>query len=171
MQSRREYSSRRLLHEQEGNATDMAPPTPARTYMVTEAMIDARTWHRRQAPFFRVEEVAKTFFGMSASWLRLKMTPDADHPETWFVLRGQRMEFRRANTAKADSARIFWLSDIEPMAYSLHDFGQIDGARLARILGIVHAVAALYGLFDDSGSEAGNDPAAGEAVAERGEVA
>jgi hypothetical protein len=139
----------------------MAQSQAARTYMVTEAMLLARKWHRRQAPFFRVEEVAKVFFGMSASWLRLKMSADPEHPETWFVRAGKAMGFRRSNPDKTDSARVFWLSDIEPMAYSLHQFGAIDSARLARVLSVVQAVAALYGLFDDPPAEPGADSGAG----------
>jgi hypothetical protein len=40
-------------------------------FMVTEEMIEGRDWARRQAPVYRVSEVAKVFFGMSESWLRL----------------------------------------------------------------------------------------------------
>lgn len=133
----------------------MVPPVATREqdypdYMVTEAMILSRDWSRRQAPFFRVEEVAKVFFGMSASWLRLRANPDADHPETWFTHPdGRRIEFRRADPEKADSARVFLLSDIEPMAYSLYKYGRITAARLTRILQVVQAIAQIYGLFDD----------------------
>lgn len=116
-------------------------------------MMMARNWHRRQMPTYRVEEVAKFFFGMSASWLRLKLNPDKEHPETWFVINGLRMEFRRRDPAKTDSARVFWLSDIEKMAYSLHDFGVIDNARLARVLHVVESEAELYGLFDDPAAD------------------
>lgn len=133
-----------------------------RTYMVTEAMLLGRDWHRRQAPFYRVEEVSKTFFAMSASWLRLKMATDAEHPETWFVRSGERMRFRRSKPEKPDSARVFTLADIEPMAYSLHDFGAIDAARLSRILNVVQAEAQLYGLFDDPPVGPGDDDGAEE---------
>jgi hypothetical protein len=136
----------------------MAPQE--RTYMVTEAMVLGRKWHRRQAPFYRVEGIARTFFAMSASWLRLKMAEDAEHPETWFVRDGKRMRFRRSNPDKPDSARVFTLADIEPMAYSLHDFGAIDSARLALILRVVQAEAALYGLFDDAPTDPGDDDGA-----------
>ncbi len=137
-------------------------PQDERTYMVTEAMLLSRNWRRRQAPFYRVEEMAKMFFAMSASWLRLKMSADPEHPETWFVRDGQRMQFRRSNPDKPDSARVFWLADVEPMAYSLHQFGAIDGARLARILTVVQAEAALYGLFDDPPVGEGDDEGAEE---------
>jgi hypothetical protein len=133
------------------------PETDHPKYMVTEEMLHARNWYRRQGPFYRAEEVAKFFFGMSASWLRLKWSPDADHPETWFVQDGKRMVFRRSNPGKGVSARVFFLSDIEPMAYSLHRFGAISGARLARILTIVQAQAALYGLFDEPVTTPGDD--------------
>lgn len=127
-------------------------------YRVTESMIIARNWHRRQAPFFRVEETAKTFFGMSASWLRLKMAATPDHPLTWFVRDGRPMEFRRADPAKPDSARIFTLADIEPMVASLLELGGIDSVRAVKILDIVYAMAALYGLFDQPSGEPGDDP-------------
>lgn len=128
-------------------------------YMVTDAMIVGRSWHRRQAPFFRVNVVAQVFFGMSASWLRLKLNPDASHPDTWFVRDGKRMEFRRLNPAKP-SARVFTLADIEPMAYSLRAFGVIDSARLVQILDVVRAMATLYGLFDDPPAGPGDDDGA-----------
>lgn len=206
-------------------------------------MISARKWDRRQAPVYRVKELAKFFFGMSESWLRLKMNADSDHPETWFTTEhGVRMEFRRAAPAitvqlsdveqmarsllgfgaitserlgqvleavraerkrlahrsqppsyalrkaaklffeepaawleakmSADAehpetwlvhpdgtrmeftqdsspARIFWLSDVEPMAYSLFRFGAIDAKRLTKILALVSAEADLYRLFDE----------------------
>jgi hypothetical protein len=104
--------------------------TATRKYIVTDAMMLARSWHRRQMPTYRVEEVAKVFFGMSASWLRLKLNPDKEHPDTWFTIDGNRMEFRRRE-GKSTTARIFWLSDIEKMAYSLRDFGAISPAQLA----------------------------------------
>jgi hypothetical protein len=44
------------------------------------------------------------------------------------------------------------------MAYSLANFGAIEPARLARILAIVQAVGALYGLFDAPATEPGDDP-------------
>jgi hypothetical protein len=139
----------------------MGPSKPgAREYMVTEAMIISRNWHRRQAPFFRVEEVAKVFFAMSASWLRLKMATDPEHPDTWFVRDGRKMEFRRLNPDKAISARVFTLADIEPMAYSLRDFGAIEPARLVQILDIVQAMAKLYGLFDPAPAGPGDDDGA-----------
>lgn len=143
---------------------------PEQPYLVTEAMILTRSWHRRQMPKYKVDEVAKVFFAMSASWLRLKMNPDPDHPETWFVKDGKRMVFRRADPDKTDSARVFVLSDIEPMARSLYTFGAIDAAKLAKVLDIVAAEATLYGLFDkpeddpadeEDGEEAAEPAAAG----------
>jgi hypothetical protein len=138
------------------------PPTTTGEpkYLVTEAMIISRSWHRRQAPFFRVETVARVFFARSASWLRLKMATDAEHPDTWFTRDGKRMEFRRLNPEKAPSARVFTLADIEPMAYSLHRFGAIDSQRLMQILDIVQAMATLYGLFDEPPAGPGEDEGA-----------
>jgi hypothetical protein len=132
--------------------------------MVTEAMIVSRSWHRRQAPFFRVETVARVFFGMSASWLRLKLNPDAEHPDTWFVRDGRRMEFRRLSAEKPSSARVFTLADIEPMAYSLRNLGAIDSQRLVQILDIVRAMATLYGLFDEPPTAPGEDEGAENSV-------
>jgi hypothetical protein len=124
-------------------------------FMVTEAMIDERDWTRGQAPFFRVDAVAKVFFGMSASWLRLKLKADKDHPDTWFVLRGKKMDFRRSDPGKTDSSRVFTLADIEPMAWSLFTFGAIDAIRLGQILRIVQAVAILYELLPVPSGEEG----------------
>jgi hypothetical protein len=130
-----------------------ATASPLRRYIVTDAMMMARDWHRRQRPTYRVEEVAKFFFGMSASWLRLKLNPDKEHPDTWFTVEGRRMEFRRRE-GRSNTARVFWLSDIEKMAYSLQAFGAIDNARLVHVLRVVEAEAELYGLFDDPAAEA-----------------
>ena len=149
-------------------ATDMSPPK-TRDVIVTEAMLETRNWHRLQAPFYRVEEVAKFFFGMSASWLRLHLTPDSDHPQTWFVKNGAQMEFRRSNPSKADSSRVFWLSDIQPMAESLHAFGKISNIRLSKILVLVQAEADLYKLFDDPPDGPGDDPGADTDAPEDGE--
>jgi len=117
--------------------------------MVTEEMITSRDWDRRPGPFYRVNDVSKFFFGMSASWLRLKMKPDSKHPDTWFTVNGEPMEFRRLDENKTDSARVFWLSDVELMAYSLFAFGWEDRDRLDKILAVVRATADLYGLFGD----------------------
>jgi hypothetical protein len=123
--------------------------------MVTEAMLLSRDWERHQAPFFKVEEVAKVFFGMSASWLRLRMSADAEHPNSWFTYPdGRRIEFRRADPDKTDSARVFLLSDIEPMVDSLVKFGRINNARAVRIKEVVRAIAAVYNLFDAPGTAA-----------------
>jgi|HubBroStandDraft_2_1064218.scaffolds.fasta_scaffold25492_4 hypothetical protein len=135
--------------------TDDTRSNPQFEIMVTEAMIENKDWDRKAGPFYRVNDVSKFFFGMSSSWLRLKMKPDRLHPDTWFTVNGKPMDFRRLDKDKVDSARVFWLSDIELMAYSLYAFGSIDEARLARILAIVRATADLYDLFDD---EPGDPP-------------
>lgn len=127
-------------------------------YMVTEAMVLSRDWERHQAPFFKVEEVAKVFFGMSASWLRLRMSADAEHPNSWFTYPdGSRIEFRRADPDKTDSARVFLLSDIEPMVDSLVKYGRLNNLRAVRIKEVVRAIAVVYNLFDAPGTAA--DPA------------
>jgi hypothetical protein len=128
-------------------ATETAPAA-----MVTEEMIDGRDW-RGQAPVYRVSEVANFYFAMSESWLRLKMRADKDHPDTWFVKNGHRMDFRRKDPDNSGSERVFTLADIEPMVYSLFRFGAIDGQRVGQILRIVEAVAHLYGLLTPSGED------------------
>jgi hypothetical protein len=121
---------------------------PAPQFMVTEEMIAGRDWSRGAAPVYRVSEVAGFFFGMSESWLRLRLRPDEKHPETWFVgPDGTRIDIRRKDPGRDDSERVFWLSDIEPMAWSLYRFGVIDGVRLAQILRVVEAEANLYELI------------------------
>lgn len=126
--------------------------------MVTEEMINARSWARGQGPFYKMDETAKMFFAMSASWLRLKLRPDDEHPETWFTVGGKRMDFRRKDPLKSDSARVFTLADIEPMAWSLFNYGSIDAIRIGQILRIVEATAILYGLItppEAAGSDLG----------------
>lgn len=126
----------------------MAPPAPR--FMVTDAMILSRDWQRKAGPFYSVHEVAKMFFAMSPSWIRLKLTPDDDHPDTWFVRPdGTPMVFRRRNPDKEDSARVFTLADIEPMAYSLRRFGAIGHTRLRQVVRVVQAEADLYDLFSE----------------------
>jgi len=126
--------------------------------IVTEEMISSRDWSRRQAPFYRVDEVAKFFFGMSASWLRLRMKSDKKHPDTWFVSDGRPIEFKRNIPGKTDSARIFSLADIQPMAESLFVFGWCSADRLNHILMIVRGTAILYDLIPEEGAREG-DPA------------
>jgi hypothetical protein len=138
-----------------------APEEVPLRFMVTEEMIDARAW-RGQGPFFHVNGVAQIFFGMSASWLRLKLKADKNHPDTWFVLRGARMQFRRSDPDKSDSARVFTLADIEPMTWSLYKFGSIGPDRLARILRVVQAVAVLYGLLLPESEEENDENEGGE---------
>lgn len=136
----------------------MSPPRKQQR-IVTEAMIEARSWHRKQRPVYRVDEMAKFFFGMSASWMRLKLNPDKNHPETWFTdEHDNRMVFRRSDPEKA-SARLFWLSDVEPMAASLLKYGAITRAKYAHSLNVVQAQAALYEL-DKPLQEAGEKDAA-----------
>jgi len=120
--------------------------------IVTEEMISERNWDRGNGPFFSVDQAAKMFFGMSASWLRLKLKPDEDHPETWFTHPdGRRMTFRRKDPERADSSRVFWLSDIGPMAWSLFRSDErFTAEKLGRVLHVVEAVALLYGLIEPS---------------------
>jgi hypothetical protein len=121
---------------------------PTEDRIVTEAQIVSRDWRRSAIPAYSVHEVAK-FFAMSPSWIRLMLTPDEEHPNTYFVNEdGSRMEFRRRDPDKpADrSARLFLLSDIEPMAISLFRFHRITGKRLNQIRNVVQAIADLYNL-------------------------
>ena len=63
----------------------------------------------------------------------------------------------------SNSARVFWLSDIEPMLWSLRELRApgIDSARVVLVLRVVEAEARLYGLFDcpDSSEKADVEPA------------
>jgi hypothetical protein len=132
--------------------TELPPDFPG--YIVTEEMIEDRIRSkgpRGAHPTYHMNEVAKFFFAMSASWLRLRLKSDGDHPETWFVNPdGTRMRFRRNDPGKAVSARVFWLSDIEPMVWSLVRFGGIEPDRLAHVLRVVEAQGVLYELLPSS---------------------
>lgn len=124
--------------------------------LVPEATIVGRDWHRHQSPRYRVDECAKLFFAMSASWLRGKLSPDPDHPQTWFThADGSRMDFRRSDPGRSDSARVFLLSDVEPMVESLLKNGAIDEEDAALTMGVVRATALLYKLLPD---EEADDP-------------
>lgn len=124
------------------------PSRTAPVPVVTEAQILAQNWDRKPTPAYSVHEVAKLAFGMSSSWLRLKLSDkQPGRPETSFVgADGRRMSFRRKDPANPMSARVFLLSDIEPMARSLHSFGDIDDDRLALILEFVIHQASLFDL-------------------------
>lgn len=115
------------------------------TFMVTEENFAKREWGRNAIPVYRVAGVARFFFGMSDSWLRLMLKADPDHPNTWFTNPdGSRMVFNRLNPDNSVSARVFRLSDIEPMAWSLYRFGAITATKLAMVLRVVEAQAVLY---------------------------
>jgi hypothetical protein len=123
----------------------------APAFMVTEAMINERDWSRGNGPFYSVDQVAKFFFAMSASWLRLKLKRDASHPETWFTdENGVQINFRRNKPEQADSSRVFTLADIERMAWSLYWFSGITAEKLARIIHVVEAEAILWELISPS---------------------
>lgn len=128
--------------------------------IVTEATIVSRDWGRGQIPAYSVHEVARVFFAMSNSWIRLKLTPDEEHPSSWFVHDdGSPMIFRRKDPDNPESARQFLLSDVEPMARSLFRFSSISGTRLAQILRVVRAEADLYDLLEkpkDTAARAGS---------------
>lgn len=133
------------------------PAEAAPAFMVTEAMIDERDWGRSQIPAYRVSEVATVFFAMSESWLRLKLRDDKDHPNTWFTAPdGERIDFRRKDPDKSDSERVFLLSDIERMAWSLRRLRGISAIRLAHVLRVVEAQAYLYNLLGEADDEDGD---------------
>jgi hypothetical protein len=67
------------------------------------------------------------------------------------------MDFRRKDAARGDSERVFLLSDIEPMAWSLRWFGAITPVRLAQILRIVEAEAYLFDLLAQPLPEGGEE--------------
>lgn len=135
-------------------AEGLAPPD--RLFWVMPDMIPQDKYGRPKLKF-TVDQVAKFFFGYSGSWLRLKMKPDANHPDTYFVLGGERMEFNReasygkpAEARENDlSARFFTLADIEPMAYSLFAFGAITHDRLVAVINLVKWEARLHGTLED----------------------
>ena len=135
-------------------AAEAAVEEAAPARLVTEEMITRRDWGRGQVPVYRVSEVAKVFFGMSESWLRLKLRPDDKHPDTWFTWSGEKIEFRRKDPGKGDSERVFLLSDMELMAWSLRRYKGISAIRFAHVLRVVEAQAYLYGLLGaDDGDE------------------
>lgn len=137
--------------------TPPVAPEDSRDRLVTEAMMLSRNWDRGAAPVYRVSEVAKFFFCMSASWLRLRLNPDEEHPNTWFTWPdGSRMEFRRSDP-DTTSSRLFLLSDIEPMVDSLLKYGMITNDRAVRILDVVRAEAELYRLLDGPEDPGGDD--------------
>jgi hypothetical protein len=140
--------------------TDMEDRAMPETFMVTEEAFNERDWGRGPTPTYRVDVVARFFFGMSASWLRLKLKADEEHPATWFVNPdGSRMEFRRLDPMKGTSARVFTLADIEPMAWSLYRLGAFGPVRLAKILRVVEAQAVMYGFVNVEGYPEEDDPA------------
>lgn len=85
-------------------------------------------------PGFNVDQTAKFFFNQSGSWLRLRMKADDEHPLTWLVLDGAPIEIMRKDPDNEFSARIFTLADIEPMAWSLHDFELEEIAAVEHVM-------------------------------------
>jgi hypothetical protein len=123
---------------------------PAGKTIVTPDMILGRDWGRGQMPAYKVSVVAQVFFGMSSSWLRRHIS----QKNVFIDQAGKPIDFRRLDPAKADSARVFLLSDVEQMALRLYEIGGIDAAKLSRVLAVVTAQADLFRLFDDPGDPA-----------------
>ena len=91
------------------------------------------------SPAFTVHETARLYFGMSSSWLRVKMRRTDRYPLSQLVLDSQPMEIRRKYPDKAESARLFVLSDIEPMAFSLRDFEAEETEAKRKDMVTIHA--------------------------------
>jgi len=108
---------------------------PDRDYWVTPGMIPVDKKLHLPVPSFSVNTVATVFFGRSGSWLRLHMRLDG------------RAVFKPIRS-RAD-ARVFGLSDIEPMAHALHQRDVIDTERLICSVMITKWVARVHGILED----------------------
>ena len=105
----------------------------------------------RLEPNFSVQEVAKTFFGRKADWLRWRYKSDqnprkpdlpAKHPHGFFVLDGEPLE---PKTTEA-GARYYTLADIERMGHALAQNGAIDGDTLEHVVEVCVNVALLHNI-------------------------
>jgi hypothetical protein len=105
----------------------------------------------RPEPNFSVQEVAKTFFGRKADWLRWRYKSDqnprkpelpAKHPHGFFVLDGKPLE---PKTTEA-GARYYTLADIERMGHALCQNDAIDADTLTYVVDVAVAVALLHGI-------------------------
>lgn len=113
-------------------------------------------------PRFSVQEVAKSFFGQSADWLRWRMRPSrprsdevSSHPEGYFLLDGKPMDFKRlkvnpnskkAGDPNASTARYYTLADIERMAHALGQQGVFSGQEVAHVVLMTLCCARLWGI-------------------------
>lgn len=95
-------------------------------------------------PNFSVDEVAKTFFGLSAHWLRWRGHPSRSnrYPQGYFILDGRPLEEKRT----PHNSRYFTLPDVERLVHALVQNGALDGERAVVIINAVRAVAAVHGV-------------------------
>lgn len=94
-------------------------------------------------PWFSSDEVAKCFFGRGSWWIRWRLRSTKDHPDGHFVLDGKPLEFVRGRQLQ----RKFSLFDIEKMAHSLAQQGDITPTQLAKTIHIVKTCAELHGVI------------------------
>lgn len=142
------------------STSDLTHPEGKRFWLDDDMFpLDAEGMH---VPRFSVQEVAKSFFGQSADWLRWRMRssrPRNDeapsHPDGYFILDGEPMEFKRlkvnpkskkADDPNASTARYYTLADIERMAHALGQQGVFSGQDVAHIVLMVQCCSRLWGL-------------------------
>lgn len=135
------------------SSADLEPPNGAR-FWLDDSMFE-RDKEGLEVPRFSVQEASKCFFGQGSDWLRWRMRADKPdkktgqpkHPQGWFLLDGEPLEFKRLpdEDPNRTTARYYTLADIEKMAHALAETRAIDGTRLALIILMVKACAQLYG--------------------------
>lgn len=115
---------------------------------VSAGPADRRFWIMpamdREGPSYPIKTAASVFFARSQTWLRSMEYIDAEkYPHGRLVLDGRPIEFIRDNRG----ARLFFLHDIEPMAFSLHEFGVLDENRRDQAIEIVLFIALQHNIL------------------------
>ncbi len=93
-------------------------------------------------PLFRVQEVAKTFFGRSADWMHWLITQHEIH-ENVLVLDGEELKVKRTPSG----ARMYSLPDIEKFAIALHNGRWITDEQCLVTMNMLLLVGMNYGVF------------------------
>lgn len=93
-------------------------------------------------PSFSSTEVAKMFFGKNSGWMQWRMRKSDDHPQGFFILDGEPMEFNFFN-----GQRRFSLYDIERMAHALAQGGHLPPGDLSKTIHLVRYCAQLHGIL------------------------
>jgi hypothetical protein len=101
-------------------------PPDGRRFWITEDMVTYDPGGK-PSPWYGTHTVAEVFFGRSAAWLRVRMRPTDEWPDSHLTLDGQPLGIFRSESGD----RQFSLLDIERTAHALFEKGSLDRYRFA----------------------------------------